>query len=79
MGFKSKKERGEVDPIFLALKEKRVALGVSQPELGRLINVDDNTIWAWESGTAVPRWENLRAWIYALGFDLKLVKDKTDV
>jgi len=77
MAFKAKSERDEIDPVFVALGEKRKALGLSQREVGEAVGVDDNTIWSWESGTAFPRWENFRAWLYALHMDLE-VKDETD-
>ena len=42
-----------MDP--LSLKARRLALGLSQEELGRCLGVPQNTISKWENGVSTPR------------------------
>lgn len=42
-----------MDP--LSLKARRLALGLSQEELGRWLGVPQNTISKWENSTSAPR------------------------
>lgn len=52
--------------IRTALRERRVALGVSQEELGARIGVDGSQVAQWELGTRTPRLVSLAAWVEAL-------------
>lgn len=55
------------------LKEARLALGLSQEELGARIGLPQMHISGIESGKIVPRFDTLLDVVRALGYDLLLV------
>lgn len=60
-----------LDPLILALKARREALGLSQKELAFRMGYAQNTIWYWETGRSDPTRRKLRDWCEALQGDLK--------
>jgi len=57
------------------LRQKRVAVGLTQEELGVELSVSTWTIRMWESGQRTPRLAHLVAWCTILDCQLALTKD----
>lgn len=66
------KKHRHVDPIFIELRALRQAQRLTREELAEIIGVHRQMVSHYELGTTLPRWANFRAWIEALGYDIKL-------
>lgn len=60
------------DPLLAALRDARLARGVSLDRLGQQAGFAHDLIGKWERGARSPRLANAVAWANALGFDLRL-------
>lgn len=56
-----------------SLRQKRLDLGISQPELDERIGVATGLVAKWEGGFRSPTGFNLYVWARSLGCDLVLV------
>lgn len=56
-----------------SLRQKRIDLGMSQPELDEKIGVATGLVAKWEGGFRSPTGFNLYVWARSLGCDLVLV------
>lgn len=59
----------------LTIKACRAQVGVSALELSRAINVNKDTVYAWEAGKTSPRLDNVMKMIEffnSRGFDIKI-------
>jgi putative transcriptional regulator len=43
----------------MSIKQKRESKGLTQEDLGKMLNVNRTTVAMWESGSAMPRAEKL--------------------
>lgn len=59
-----------VDPLVLALHNRRLALGISQRELAALSGFTQSQISEWERGFVHPQPDTIRRLAKALGIDL---------
>ncbi|HEX6968304.1 MAG TPA: helix-turn-helix transcriptional regulator [Micromonosporaceae bacterium] len=66
--------RPDRHPIVLALKGRRIALGLSQREVAAAAGTWQGRLTAWETGHAVPTLDSLTAWAAALGCELVLAE-----
>ena len=57
------------------IRKKRRLMGLSQSELGELLDADQGTISKWELGLTSPAIESARYMLRILGFEL-VIKDK---
>lgn len=51
----------------MGIKQKRETKGLTQEELGKMLNVNRTTVAMWETGAAMPRAEKLPKIAEALG------------
>ena len=59
----------------LTIKACRAQIGVSALELSKAINVNKDTVYAWEAGKTSPRLDNVMKMIEffnSRGFDIKI-------
>jgi DNA-binding XRE family transcriptional regulator len=61
--------------VKLTIKACRAQVGVSAAELAKAINVNKDTVYAWETGRTSPRLDNVMKMIKffnSRGFDVKV-------
>lgn len=52
-----------------AIRQRRERLNLSRSKFGRLVNAEQNTVMAWEFGTAKPSWEALALLVQEAGIE----------
>lgn len=63
-----------VRPIIAQLAAARVAAGLTQVDLAKLLHVSRNAVTSWETGARVPPLQRIEEWAAAVGEDLVLVR-----
>jgi transcriptional regulator with XRE-family HTH domain len=66
------KTKPRVDPVYVALKERRIEMNMSQLDLGSALGYSERTISSWETGVRDPTLNALRNWAQCLGKRIKL-------
>jgi len=56
-----------MNPISEIIKTRRIALGLTQASLGKLIGVSQGKIGDWERGSQSPSYESIQSLANALG------------
>lgn len=69
-----RRESGLPQPIRARMVEARRTLGLSQTELGRVVDLTQAHISGIENGKAIPRFDTMVDLARALGFELLLVE-----
>lgn len=61
-----------IHPIYQQLRDRRVAMNLSQEEVARRIGYSTRSVQTWESGESIPKAPSLFDWINGLGGDFRL-------
>jgi transcriptional regulator with XRE-family HTH domain len=61
----------ELDPLIAALRERRYAMGLPLRVIADRTCFNEQTMWHWETGRAIPSLPKLRRWADALGVELR--------
>jgi transcriptional regulator with XRE-family HTH domain len=65
------------DPLFSALRDKRLAMGLSLTEFSDRLGYDYSTVGGWERSERSPTYKALCDWCGALGVTLADAIEKT--
>jgi transcriptional regulator with XRE-family HTH domain len=65
-----------IEHLGNALRERRKALGLTQPDLAELAQMSTNTLYKLERGQGNPTWEVLSRLVEVLGMEFLLVVKK---
>lgn len=65
-------------PIVLALKGRRLTLGLTQRDVAAAIGVGQSAIGMWETGRITPALGSAEHWARALGCELVLTEIETE-
>jgi transcriptional regulator with XRE-family HTH domain len=60
------------DPLFSALREKRIAMGETLTEFSERLGYDYSTVGGWERSERTPTYRALRDWCDALNVTLEI-------
>lgn len=64
----------KLDPLIVALRDRREKLGVPLRVVSNRAGYPQNTMWHWETGRATPSLRKLNDWAEALDMRIELVK-----
>lgn len=64
--------RRQPDPFIVALRSRRVSLGMSQRDVAELAGFNQGSLSEWESGATAPLLASLRRWAEVLDCDMTL-------
>jgi transcriptional regulator with XRE-family HTH domain len=59
-------------PVYQQLRDRRIAMNMSQEDVSRKIGYSLRMVQAWESGESIPKAPSLFDWINGLGGDFRL-------
>lgn len=65
-------------PIVLALKGRRLALGLTQRDVAAALDVQQSAVGHWETGRTTPHLGSLDLWARELGCELVLTEIETE-
>ena len=65
---------GDMDTLLILLKLRRIAAGLTQGQVAKVVGVDAGTVSMWETGRRVPTGTSLVAWARSVGCMLALVE-----
>ncbi len=65
-----------IEHLGNAIRERRKALGLTQPDLAELAQMSTNTLYKLERGQGNPTWEVLSRLVEVLGMEFLLVVKK---
>lgn len=57
----------ELDPLIEALRARRYAMKIPLRVIADRTGFNEQTMWHWETGRAIPSLQKLRRWADALG------------
>lgn len=62
-----------ISPVVRTLIYRRIAMGLTQPDMAKILNVTLSAVAAWEQGRRVGTLPHIEEWAAALGLSLTLV------
>ena len=65
-----------IDPLFIELRAIREANNIIREELSEHIGIHRQMLAHYELGQTIPRWANFRAWLEALGCEIKIIQPR---